>query len=119
MNSLTDRLRGTKQQARMSDDKWTNWTCIPGRICGGSQFMRDAETEIERLRKIEAALDYKDAEIERLREIINTRLPDQGRQIKAMRPIIDAAREVCKVYNDRYHSPLINALAQYEEQNDG
>jgi hypothetical protein len=31
-------------------DKWTSWSCIPGRICGGSQFMREAADEIERLR---------------------------------------------------------------------
>jgi hypothetical protein len=31
-------------------DKWTDWTCIPGRICGGSGFMRALADENEWLR---------------------------------------------------------------------
>lgn len=44
-------------------DASKSWTCIPGRLCGGAQFMRDARAEIEALQR---GFDSAHAEVERL-----------------------------------------------------
>ena len=40
-----------------------DWTCIPGRVCGGAKMMQDAAVEIERLA---AVLKDREAEIKSL-----------------------------------------------------
>ena len=43
-----------------------NWTCIPGRICGGAKIMADKDAEIARLKQasIESIEFWKDAATE-------------------------------------------------------
>ena len=53
-------------------DKWDGWTCIPGRVCGGSGFMRDAETEISRLRAcLQRAYDDVPGWVDEARDLIH------------------------------------------------
>ena len=89
-------------------DKWDGWSCIPGRICGGSQLMREAADEIERL---SAEGKRKDVVIEALRDFVGANRS------------ITFVRSADKRWMEEQLGVLNTALADFDsgrqEQNDG
>jgi len=117
-------------QVQDTDDIYENWTCIPGRICGGADFMRKATARINKLEKIISSQrvvhEQESKIIEEQDKIISSMnhaahaydgtVEERDKLIEKLEAVVDAAKVLQGNANNRNWIRLRKSLAALDRE---